>query len=79
MGALSAIGLVLAVLGVGVMIYSRLIRVEHATIPPSKEEIAARAKRHKLFGAGAALSLCGMILLAVLVALRGAQVLFPPR
>ncbi len=65
MGVQKAIGAVLAVLGVGVMIYSRLIRVEHATIPPSKEEVAARAKRHKLFGAGAALSLFGLLLLLV--------------
>ncbi len=63
MNAQRAIGALLAILGIGVMIYSRLIRAEHASIPPSREEVAARAKRHKVFGAGAAVSLFGLLLL----------------
>ncbi|HWB32992.1 MAG TPA: hypothetical protein VG714_07460 [Acidobacteriaceae bacterium] len=65
MGGKQTIGVVLAVLGVGVMVYSRLIRAGHATIPPSREEVAAKNKRMRMFGVGAALSLFGLLLLLV--------------
>ena len=58
MGTQRMIGVMFAVLGVGAMIYSRLIRAEHATIPPSKEEVEAPKKRHKIFGLGAAFCRC---------------------
>jgi hypothetical protein len=63
MGTQKTIGLLLAVAGVGVMIYSRLIRVAHSAIPPSPEEVAASRKRKKAFGIGAVVSLLGLLLL----------------
>jgi hypothetical protein len=58
-----ALGVLLAVAGVGLMLYSQLIRAGHASVPPSKEEIEAQSKRRRIFGAGAALSLFGLLLL----------------
>ncbi|HEY5057093.1 MAG TPA: hypothetical protein VII58_13090 [Acidobacteriaceae bacterium] len=63
MGVQKGIGLFLTVAGLGVMIYSRLIAAPHATIPPSDEELAAVKKRNRIFGAGASLSLFGLLLL----------------
>jgi hypothetical protein len=60
-----ALGVLLAVAGVGLMLYSQLIRAEHSTIPPSAEEAQTRNRRRKVFGAGASLSLFGLLLLLV--------------
>ena len=60
-----SIGLLLAVAGIGVMLYAQLIRVRHSTIPPSKEEVETRNRRRNVFGAGAALSLFGLLLVLV--------------
>lgn len=65
MGTQKTIGLLLAVVGLGVMIYSRLIRAPHSAIPPSPEEVAASRKRKKVFAIGAIISLFGMLLLFV--------------
>ena len=62
MGFLKGAGLLFMVAGLGVMIYSRLIRAPHATIPPSEEEIAAMKSRNKVFSIGASLSLIGLLL-----------------
>ncbi len=60
-----SIGLLLAGAGIGLMIYAKLLRAEQSTVPPSKEEVQARNRRRRLFGAGAALSLFGLLLLLV--------------
>ena len=65
MGTQRTIGLLLAVIGVGVMIYSHLIRVAHSEIPPSREEVAASRKRKKVFAIGAIISIFGLLLLFV--------------
>jgi len=62
MGFLKGVGLVFTIAGLGVMIYSRLLRAPHAAIPPSEEEIAAMKSRNKVFSVGASLSLIGLLL-----------------
>ena len=65
MGLQRTIGALLAVLGLGVSIYSRTIRAEHFSVPPSKEEVAAQQKRRKTFAIGAIISLFGLLVLLV--------------